>query len=301
MAPTTATSPPTTTAPTTAAPTAAATAYPLTVKSVAGSTVIPARPTRIISLSATATEDLFAIGAGAQVVAVDKYSDYPASAPHSKLDALNPNLEAIANYKPDLVVGADEPANLAPQLGKLKIASLDQTAAASLDQAYQEILTLGDVTDHPAAAATLVAAMKAKIAALRAGVHPSTPPLTYYYELTPDYYSVTSATFVGQLLGLLGLKNIADARGAKASGGYPQLSSESIISARPDLVFLADTICCGQNAKTVGARPGWSAIPAVKAGNIVALNDDIASRWGPRVVILLADAATAVKKAQAQG
>jgi iron complex transport system substrate-binding protein len=296
--PTTATTPSATTVPATIPATSA---YPQTVKTPAGTTVIKARPTRIVSLSPTATEDLFAIGAGPQVVAVDKYSDYPADAPHTQLDALNPNLEAIADYKPDLVVGADEPANLDTQLAKLKIASLDETAAASLDQAYQEILSLGAITDHVRAATTLVASMKAKIATVVAGVHPSSPPITYYYELSPDYYSVTSDTFVGQLLALLGLKDIADARGAAAAGGYPQLSSEFIIGARPDLVFLADTLCCGQTVKTVKARPGWTAIPAVKAGAIVDLNDDIASRWGPRIVTLITEAAAAVKKLQAQG
>jgi iron complex transport system substrate-binding protein len=274
--------------------------YPVTVRTPSGSTVIRARPTRIVSLSPTATEDLFAIGAGSLVVAADKYSDYPAAAPTTKLDPLNPNLEAIATYRPDLVVGSDEPANFAPQMAKLGITTLNEPAATNLDQAYEEIQSLGAATGRAAGADALVAGMKARIAALVAEVHPSSPATTYYYELSPDYYSLTSDTFVGQLLSLLGLKDIADARGVNAAGGYPQLSSESIIAARPDLIFLADTICCGQSAKTVKGRPGWSTIPAVAAGDVVALNDDIASRWGPRLVTLLSDVVTAVHKVQAR-
>lgn len=277
----------------------ASSAYPMKLTTQAGSVVIPARPTRIVSLSPTATEDLFAVGAGAQVVAVDKDSNYPPAAPRTKIDPLNPNVEAIAGYHPDLVVISGGPASLPHQLAKLHIPCLYEGAATDLGQAYQEIDSLGRVTGHAARAQQVTAGMKTKIARLVAQVHPAHPPLTYYYELSPQYYSVTSATFVGQLLAKLGLKDIADKGGVHAAGGYPQLSPETIVAARPDLIFLADTLCCGQSAKTVAARPGWSTIPAVRHGDVVPLNDDIASRWGPRVVILLTDVVHAVEKAEA--
>ena len=78
--------------------------------------------------------------------------------------------------------------------------------------------------------------------------------------------------------------NLADA--GNDTNAYPQLSAETIIKANPDLIFLADTKCCGQSATTVAARPGWDALTAVKNGGVIALDDDIASRWGPRVVDL---------------
>ena len=113
--------------------------------------------------------------------------------------------------------------------------------------------------------------------------------------MDPTYYSATSTTFVGQLFGLLGLKSIADsAKGVASSGGYPQLSAEFILKANPTYIFLADTICCKANAASVAKRPGWSAMSAVKDHRIVPLNDDIASRWGPRIVILLQDVANAL-------
>ena len=62
---------------------------------------------------------------------------------------------------------------------------------------------------------------------------------------------------------MLGLQNIAD-QAEGDSGGYPQLNAEFIVSADPDLIFLADTICCGESAETVAARPGWDAIAAVR-------------------------------------
>lgn len=293
------TSTPTTTAPATssrstrppARPTTrrARPAYPLTVKSSAGTAVVKSRPTRIVSLSPTATEDLFAIGAGRQVVAVDSYSDYPADAPHTKIDALSPNLEAVANYKPDLVVVSDGPARFNAELTKLHIPVVNEPAAANLHQAYGEITQLGRLTGHLSSAEAVVANMKKRIARLVTEVKKAHPPLTYYYELsTAPYYTVTSDTFVGSLLSRLGLKDIADKAGVHAAGGYPQISSESIVAARPDLIFLADTGAQGgQTPASVRKRPGWSSIPAVKDHAILALDPDIASRWSPRIVSLL--------------
>jgi iron complex transport system substrate-binding protein len=96
---------------------------------------------------------------------------------------------------------------------------------------------------------------------------------------------------------MLGLKSIADtATGAASSGGYPRLSPEFIVKARPDYVILADTVCCHQDAATVANRPGWSGLAAVKEGHVIPLNDDIASRWGPRIVDLLRTVAASIPK-----
>ena len=82
--------------------------FPVTVTSAGAAATVPHRPRRIVSLSPSATEDLFAVGAGSQVVAVDSLSTSPKSAPHTNLSAYHPNLEAIAKYRPDLVVIADD-------------------------------------------------------------------------------------------------------------------------------------------------------------------------------------------------
>jgi iron complex transport system substrate-binding protein len=245
-------------------------------------------PHRIISLSPTATEMLFAIGAGHQVVAVDDDSDYPASAPRTTLSGLDPNIEAIARYQPDLVVVSYNPQGFVQSLSALGVRVLLEPAATNLAGTYAQIEALGEVTGHENKAAALVRHMHAEIAAAVAKAPRFTPPLTYYFELEPDFYSVTSATYAGQLLSLFGLRDIADtAEGA--SSGYPQLSDEYIVKADPRIIFLADTICCGQSARTVATRPGWRAVTAVRDGAVVPLNDDIASRWGPRVLVLAQD------------
>jgi iron complex transport system substrate-binding protein len=257
------------------------------------------RPQRIVSLSPTATEMLFAIGAGGQVVAVDSNSNYPAEAPKTELSAYQPNIEAIAGYKPDLVVYSDDPGELKAGLDKLSIPVLHQPAATKLDDTYAQLDQLGRATGHEDEAGQVATAMRAEIEKIAAASRPERP-LTYYHELDKSLYSVTSKTFIGQLYGQLGMRNIADAAD-KEGTGYPQLSAEYVIKADPDLIFLADTKCCGQSASTVAARDGWDQLTAVRTGGVVELDDDIASRWGPRVVDFLKTVAAKVQTLEAVG
>jgi iron complex transport system substrate-binding protein len=241
-------------------------------------------PKRIVSLSPTATESLFAIGAGKQVVAVDDQSDYPTSAPRTSLSGFTPNVEAIVGYRPDLVVVSYDPNGLVATLRKLGIRVLVQDAAKDLTGAYAQIVALGRITGHLRQASLLVASMKTKIAALLAKATPRARGLSVYHELGPDLYSVTSSTFIGRVYRLFGLKNVADGADTTGSGGYPKLSAEYVVSQSPDIVVLADINCCAQSAKTVAARPGWRNVAAVRTGTVVRIDDSIASRWGPRIV-----------------
>ena len=240
---------------------------------------------RIVSLSASLTEDLFAIGAGPQVVAVDDQSNYPTGVPKTSLSGFTPNVEAIAGYRPDLIVVSDDVKGIVGQLKALSIPTLLEAAPSNLDGAYAEITQLGAASGHTSEAAGLVQTMKGKVSALLAKLPKRTKPLTYYYELDQTLFTVTSHTFVGNLFTAAGMVDVADKAGA--SSDYPQLNAETLLSSNPDLIFLADTKCCGQSAATVSARPGYSTIAAVKNGRVVALDDDIASRWGPRVTDLL--------------
>jgi iron complex transport system substrate-binding protein len=240
-----------------------------------------ATPHRIVSLSPTATESLFAIGAGRQVVAVDNQSDYPKRAPRTNLSGLTPNVEAIASYRPDLVIVQFDAGGVVEGLRTLGIRVVVQPAAKTLAAAYAQIRQLGAMTGHVKRAKALVRRMEQQITTLvRAARHPR---LSVYHELTPDYYSATSQTFIGRVYKLFGLRNIADAADTTGSG-FPQLSAEYILSANPSLIVLADTRCCGQSLATVRRRPGWSRLAAVRNGAVVGVDDSVASRWGPRVV-----------------
>lgn len=267
--------------------------FPATVAAANGRVRITQQPRRIVSLSPTATEDLYAAGAGGQVVAVDSYSTYPPKAPRTKLSGYEPNVEAIATYQPDLVVVAEDTGHIVAELGKLGVPVLVEPPAPNLNAAYGEIEQLGEATGHLGDAGRAVANMKREIAAIVASVPKPGRPLSVYHELDQTYYSATSHTFIGQIYRLFGLTNIADQ--AKGSGEYPQLSAEYVIASNPDLVVLADTVCCKQSAATVAARPGWEEIAAVRDGEVVPVDDSIASQWGPRVVLFVKKVADAVK------
>ncbi|HEX4837018.1 MAG TPA: ABC transporter substrate-binding protein, partial [Solirubrobacteraceae bacterium] len=243
-------------------------------------------PLHIVSLSATATESLFAIGAGDRVVAVDDQSNYPAGAPHSKLSSLHPSAEAVAAYRPDLVVTTGDDSGFVASLHALRIPVLVQPPARSLGEAYAQIEHLGATTGRLAAARRILAAMRRRIAALVASVRP-VRATSVYHELSPDSYSASSDTFIGAVYRLFGLRDIADGAHAVTSG-YPQLSREYVLRANPGLIVLADVKCCAQSARTLTERPGWKLLRAVRDGAVVAVDDDIASRWGPRTVEFVA-------------
>ena len=270
--------------------------FPRIVRAANGAVRILARPKRVVSLSPTATEMLFAVGAGAQVVAVDDQSNFPSKAPKTKLSGFQPNLEAIAGYKPDLVLVANDPKELVAGLTKLKIPVLLLPSAVKLTDSYTQIQAVGAATGHSGEATLVVSRMQSRVAKIVASVPKRTAPLTYFHELDNTLYTVTSKTFIGSMYDLAGLRNIADAAD-KDGSGYPQLNAEYVIAQNPDLVFLADTKCCKQDAKAVASRPGWDSLKSVKNGGVVALDDDIASRWGPRVVDLLQAIVNATSKA----
>lgn len=258
-------------------------------------TSIPAdSPQRIVSLSPSHTEMLFAIGAGDQVVAVDSLSTYPdeTQAVLTDLSAFEPNVEAISKYEPDLVVIADDSSGISGQLAAIGIDTWIGLAPTTIDEVYEQITELGDVVGRADGATALVAEMSSSIDEIVAGATALAEPPTYYHELDDTYFSVTSNTFIGSLYSMLGLRNIADA--TEGDTDYPQLSAEFIVTQDPDLIFLADTKCCGVTVDTVAGRPGWEGLAAVTNGNVIEMDDDIASRWGPRVVDYLRAIAEAI-------
>lgn len=273
-------------------------AFPVTVAAANGKVTIKSAPTRIVSLSPTATEDLYAVGAGRQVVAVDETSNYPAGVPKTSLNGITPNIEAIAKYNPGLVVASQDSNGLVKGLTKLGIPVLLDPAVTTLDGAYAQIEQIGGATGHAAQAKRVTDGMKKQIAADVRQAGSAHTDLSYFWEVSAGpYYSATSKTFIGQVAGLFGLKNIADAADKASDGGYPQLSQEYIVAAKPQIVFLTDNEPSdgGQTPAIVAKRPGWAAIPAVKNHEIIPLIDDVASRWGPRLPQLVAAIAHAVE------
>ena len=274
--------------------------FPVTVMGGLGEVTIDAKPSAIVSLSPASTEILFGVGAGDQVLAVDSLSNFPESAPlDPDLSAWTPNVEAIIGMNPDLVVISGVVEDLIAGLNAAGIPVLVHSAPADINGVYEQIEQVGVATGNVAGAAAMVAQMQTDIADIVAGVPQYDVPPTYYHELDNTLYSVTSQTFVGQIYALLGLENVADPADLDGSAyGYPQLSAEYLVDADPDFIFLADTICCAVTADSLAERAGWETLSAVQNGRVVELSDDVASRWGPRVVDLLRAVADAMSAAE---
>ena len=267
--------------------------FPVTIDAPNGSVTIQERPERIVSISPTSTEVLFAVGAGSQVVAVDDQSNYPAEAPMTDLSGFTPNIEAIVAYDPDLVILSFDPGEIIAGLEAVGIPVILHPSAMTVDDAYTQWEQVGAATGNLAEAVALVATTSSSIEESLASLPDGVEALTFYHELDPTFYSATSSTFIGSLYARTGMVNIADP--ADADGyGFPQLTSEYIIDTDPAIIYLADTKCCGQNAETVGERPGWDTMSAVIAGTVIELDDDVASRWGPRIAEFVDSVVTSI-------
>lgn len=259
-----------------------------------GGNSVDGSPRAIVSLSPTATEILYAIGAGEQVVAVDDRSDHPADAPVTDLSGYTPNVEAVLGYDPDLVVANADTGDLVAGLERAGVETLILPAARTLDDTYAQIEQLGAATGHVGDAAELVAGMRTDIDRIVAGLPDRDAPLRYYHELDNTYYTVTDDTYLGAIYSMLGLRSIAT-----GGNGYPQLSAEYVLEQNPDVIFLADGQCCGVTPEVVAQRAGWGELTAVRDGRVHVLDEDIASRWGPRVVDLVREIAAVVAGAPA--
>jgi iron complex transport system substrate-binding protein len=269
-------------------PTAATAAFPLTVQRSDGKSLsIAAPPKHIVSLSPAATEVIYALGAQASLAAVDKNADYPDGAKNfaTKVDAYEPNVEAITGLAPDLVIVASDTGGIVAKLDELKIPvmfiDIDKSVK-TVDDVMAQITLMGKITGTPDKASALVASLNARVQNVKdavAGV-PAATPVKVYHELDSTFYSASDGTFVGDLYKILRLQNIAgDGNGV----AYPQLTQEAIIAANPAFIVLPD-VQYGVTVDSVKARPGWSAIDAVKNDKILGIDASLVSRPGPRIV-----------------
>jgi iron complex transport system substrate-binding protein len=270
-------------------------AFPLTVKRSDGATLTISEPVKkIVSMSPGATEIIYAIGAQDALAAVDKNANYPDAAKNfpTKIDAYEPNIEAIAALNPDLVILPGDNGGILAKLDGLKIPVLYQDLdkdIKTVDDVLGQITLLGQVTGHTDKARELVQSLSKRIDVIKQGVQgiPSQDAPSVYHELDSTYYTISTGTFIGNLYEILHAQNIAkDGAGV----AYPQLTQEAIIAANPKIIVLADE-AYGVTADSVKARPGWSAIDAVANGKIIAVDADLISRPGPRIVDALEDLA----------
>jgi iron complex transport system substrate-binding protein len=271
-----------------------ASGFPVAVASGDGTVRISHRPTRILSLSPSSTQMLYAIGAGSQVVGVDKYSTFPPDAPRTKFTGYETSAEDYVGLRPDLVILAYDSNNLVSQLAKLGIPTLLIPPATTIPGANHQLVELGQATGHAKGAANAINVVEQDLRRVAATIGERARGESYYVELDPTLYTATSATFIGALFSIFHMVDIANPAGRHGSA-YPQISSEFLLRQNPDYVFLADTVCCAQTATTFSHRSGFSVLRAVRLGHVFGVNDSVASEWGPHSLEqFLADVARAL-------
>jgi iron complex transport system substrate-binding protein len=249
-------------------------------------------PKRIVSTAPSITELLYALGLGDRVAGVDRFSRYPAEALRKPKigDYANPNLEAIAALRPDLVIIPVNPVNLANRLGtlRLKVLEIDQDSIAKL---YDSFRIIGQATGAPAEAAKLSSAVRGQLEAVRVRAAPlKKTRMMFVVGRTPNRLDglivVGEASYLNEIIELAGGENVF--RDAVAS--YPGVSLEEVLARNPDVI-----VDMGDMADTVGVTDAhkrevtslWerlASVSAVKQHRVYAVASDIYVQPGPRVV-----------------
>lgn len=237
----------------------------------------PVIPTRIVSLGASATEILFAVGAGDQIVARTDFCNYPAETSAipslGGFDGKTFSLESIISYKPDFVVLFKVMHDhLIEPLEKYGI-SYYVSDANTIEDVLKEITEIGKITGHESEATALVNDIETSINNLA-----FISPKTVYWEVwNAPYMTIGSTSFINELISKAGGKNIF----ADVEQSYPSVNEESIIARNPDVIFIpSDSPVTVEDVKN---RSGWKDISAVKTDSIYKIDADITSRAGPRI------------------
>jgi len=242
-------------------------------------------PQRIVSLAPSNTEILFAVGAGAQVIGRDEFSDYPPES--ASVETIGGsfgeyNVEAIVALEPDLVLAAEiNPPELVQQLEDLGLTVYYLGNPTTLEEMYTNLETVGNLTGHNVT--ELVDSLKTRVAAVDEKIMPLSSRIAVFYEIDATDptkpWTYGPGTFGDLLIARAGGYNV----GGIASDPYPQLSLEQVVAANPTVIVLGDSMW-GVTAESVKARPGWETIPAVQSDNIFPFDDNLVSRPGPRLV-----------------
>lgn len=271
------------------------TVYPLTVTDAFGTEfTFESAPQRIVSLAPSETEGLFALGLDEQVVGVSDNDDYPEAVKDKpRMGGFQVNVEAVVAAQPDLVlagslIGEDTVKSLT-DLGLKVYRSNPKT----VDQVIENIQTVGKITDHQQQAAEVTEQMKAELTKVTEAVKtlPADQKKKVYIEFSPGW-TVGKGEFMDEMITLAGGENVAS-----DITGWSEINEENIIKANPDVILYAKSVIDENNrtlAEIIKSRGGWDQITAVKEDRIVALDDNLLSRPGPRVTQGLIEVAKAI-------
>lgn len=256
--------------------------YPRTVTDASKHALtLEVQPKRIVSMSPGATETLFAIGAGPRVIAVDQFSDFPAEGTRAltRVDYSRPSPEQVIALRPDLVLMSGRQRDQVQRFRDLGVPVMYLGEPATLDGVFEHVLLVASATGDDDRAATVVRALRERVEAVRTRIADVTTGPRVFYELSPSLFTAGPNSFIGSVITTLKGQNVAT-----TTTPFPQLSNEALIAADPEVILLADAGAAKVESSAVGARPGWAGISAVRNGRVYPLDDNIASRPGPRIV-----------------
>ena len=251
------------------------------------SVTLAAPAQKIVSLAPSNTEILYAIGAGSATIGRDDLSDFPpevTNLPSVGGSMGNYSMEEIAKLQPDLVLASElnTPEQI-KSLEDLNIPVFVLTNPKKFEDLYQNLETVGTLSGHKSEAAKLSADLQVRQKAVTDALAGVTDRPKVFYELDASDpakpYTVGANTFIDILITMAGGANI----GASLQGDYPQISQEELLTQNPKIILLGDA-AYGTTPEQVAARVGWSAIDAVQNDQVFAVDDNLVSRPGPRLV-----------------
>lgn len=236
-------------------------------------------PQRIVSLLPALTESVCALDQCQRLVGVDRYSNYPAGVQHLPRvgGGMDPNIEAIAALRPDVVLLAIS-SRVSERLESLgiKVVALEPKRHADVRRVLLVLGTLLQIPDHQGAE-RIWRSLESGISEAAAAIPANAKGWQVYFEASPGPYAAGEASFIGETLARLGMKNAIPA----ALGPFPLVNPEYIVRANPDIIMAGK-----RSMQTMDAYPGWSGIRAVQAKRLCAfdsLQADVLVRPGPRM------------------
>lgn len=276
-------------------PAAQETTYPYTVTDSTGKEfTFEAAPKRIVSLAPSETEVLFALGLDEQVAGVSDLDDYPEAVKDKpRMGGFQVNVEAIVAAQPDLVLAASLiDATTVKSLTDMGL-QVFQSNPKTIDAVMEHIQTIGEITNHQAEAAEVVGKMKQEVQTVTdaVGSLSEDQKKKVYIEFSPGW-TVGKGEFMDEMITLSGGINVAS-----DVEGWSEINEEQIIQANPDVILYAKSVVDENNktlADIIKGRSGWDQITAIKENRVIALDDNLLSRTGPRVTQGLIEVAKAV-------
>lgn len=236
---------------------------------------------RIVSLAPNLTEIVYVVGAGDRLVGRTEYCDYPAEAKGVATigDTMHPSIERIIALKPQIVLvsTASQLEAFTKQLDEQKIA-VYVTNPRSLDEVFRAIETLGDLLRHHDEAASVVADLRRRAAAVEVALKTVEPVRVFYQVSGEPLYTIGREGYLTDLVRRAGGVSVT----ADVPGAFPRFSDETALAARPAAIILPSGGSMGTANSTVA--PALRNSPAVVNNRVYKINDDHLSRPGPRLV-----------------